>query len=112
MASAHHLPFHAPIPRGHDVLLVTFGLENKAPTVVLDRTTSTLYCGEDMWGPLQNDPALAVTDPIALVTRWTWKVRSTIEGVCAGALISTRHVGESHDVKTILLVDAAGTPYR
>lgn len=108
MASLLELPFLAPIPRGHEVLVVTFALDDKAPTVVLDRTASTLYCPGDLWGPLHQDPALAVTDPVAVVTRWAWTVQSTLGGTCAGALISSKSWGGDRlEVKTTLLVEQA-----
>lgn len=111
MPSTFELPFASPIPRGHDVLVVTFALADKAPTLVLDRTAAVLYCPEVLWGALHHDPALAVTDPIAVVTRWSWTVRSAMEGVCAGAVVSTKNWGD-FDVKTLLLVEKATTPYR
>ena len=110
--SLHELPFLAPIPRGHDVLVVTFTLAGKSPTIVLDRTAANLYCTEDLWGPLHQDPVLAVTDPVAVITRWTWTVRSAVEGVCAGAVMSTKGWGDRHEVKTCLLVEPSAAPYR
>lgn len=112
MPSAHELPFAANIPRGHAVLVVTFTLGGKSPTMVLDRTASSLYCGEDLWGPLHQDPIHALTDPVTVVTRWSWTVRSAFEGVSAGALVQTKGWGERHEVKTLLLVEPSGVPYR
>ena len=112
MPTAHDLPFLAPIPRGHEVLVVTFTLAGKSPTMVLDRTTSNLYCPEPLWGPLHQDPVLAVTDPIAVVTRFAWTVQSAVEGVCGGALVSTKGWGDRYEIRTLLLVEPAGTPYR
>jgi hypothetical protein len=112
MPVAHELSFHTPIPRGHDVLLVTFGLVDKTAVLVLDRTASNVYCAGALWGPLHQDPALAVTDPVAAVTRYAWKVRSAVEGVCAGALLSTEGWGDRHEVKSILLLEPAAAPYR
>lgn len=113
MPTAHELAFLAPIPRGHEVLLVTFTLEGKSPKLVLDRTASSLYCPEELWGPLHQDPVNAVTDPVAVITRWAWTVQSATEGVCAGALLSTKHRGgDRHDVRTMLLIEPAGAPYR
>jgi hypothetical protein len=110
MPSLHELPFLAPIPRGHEVLVVTFASEDKTLTAVLDRTASSLYCPEALWGPLHQDPVRAVTDPVAVITRWAWTLRSAVEGVCAGAMMSTKSWGgDRHEVKTILLVEVATT---
>jgi hypothetical protein len=40
--TVHELPFLAPVPRGHDVLVATM---RRAPD------SSVLYCGESLWGP-------------------------------------------------------------
>lgn len=110
MPSVHDLPFIAPVPRGHDVLVATFVIENRVAIAVLDRTASTLYCPEDLWGPLYQDPVLAVTDPVAALTRWTWKLRSATEGSCLGALVASSKNGE--EPRTRLVVEARATPYR
>lgn len=40
-------------------------------------------------------------------------VQSATEGVCASALLSTKHWGgDRHDVKTMLLIEPATAPYR
>jgi hypothetical protein len=108
MPTAHELAFVVPIPRGHQVLVVTFTGQGKSPTMVLDRTASTIYCPDALWGPLHQDPVTAVTDPVAVITRFAWTVKSTTEGVCAGSLVSTNSSGgDRHEVKTILLVEAS-----
>lgn len=112
MTTAHELPFLAPIPRGHEVLIVKFSLAGKSPSLVLDRTASSLYCPEALWAPLHQDPALAVTDPVALVTRFAWVVKSAVEGLCAGALVATTAGHDRYDVKTILLLEPPALPYR
>jgi hypothetical protein len=106
MPTVYELPFIAPIPRGHEVQVITFN-GDESPTVVLDKTTSSLYCPEALWGPLHQNPALAVTDPIAVATRFSWTVRSVVAGVCAGAMMSTNQWGgDRHVVKTLLMVEA------
>lgn len=103
------LQFAAPVPRGHDVLVVTFSGQVGVETVVLDRTVSTLYCSDRMFDIVQQYPEHAVTDPIALVTRWAWTVRESVQGTSAGSV-----VGTSRAVSTRLLVEpqAATAPYR
>lgn len=77
---------------------------------MLDQTASSLYCAEGLWGPLHQDPVRAVTDPVGVITRWAWTVRTAVEGVCAGAMMSTKSWGgDRHEVKTLLLVEA-GAP--
>jgi hypothetical protein len=115
MATVHELLFLAPIPRGHDLVVLTFGrvpASDGASTVVLDRTASTLYCSEDLYGPLHQDPVLALTDPVAVVTRWAWTLKSTAAGICGGAMIATTGRGGGLSAKTLLLMDPPGTPYR
>ena len=111
MPSTHELLLVAAIPEGHDVLVVTFALADQTATLVLDRTASILYSPEVLWGALHQNGSLAVKDPIAVVTRWSWTVRSVVEGICAGAIVSTKSWGD-FEVKTILLVEPATTPYR
>lgn len=109
--TVHDLPFLAPIPRDHEVLVATFATtENRIATAVLDRTASILYCPEDLWGPLYKDPVLAVTDPVAALTRWTWTLRTAVEGSCVGALVAAGRGGE--DARTRLVVEARTAPYR
>lgn len=113
MPTLCEVPFLASIPRGHDVLVVTFNLGDKSPSVVLDRTAANLYCTDELWGPLHQDPALAVTDPIAVAKRWNWKIKNAIQGVCAGAMISTKSWGgDNYEVKTLLVLETPAAPYR
>jgi hypothetical protein len=113
MATVHELPLLAPIPRGHEVLVVTFAFDGTASTLVLDRTALCLYYSEALRGPLHQDPLLAVSDPISVITRFAWTVQSAFEGVCAGAMMSTRQSGgELSELKTLLLLDAERPPYR
>ena len=113
MPVAHQLAFFAPIPRGHEVLLVTFNMEGKSPKLVLDRTAANLYCPDALWGALHQDPVLAVSDPVAVLTRWSWTVQSAVAGICAGAVLSTKQSGgDRHDAKTLLLIEPAAAPYR
>ncbi len=113
MARVLELPFSAPIPRGNQVLIVTFANGEKSPTLALDQTASLLYCGNDLRGPLHQDPALAVSDPVAVVTRWAWTVTSHFEGICAGAMVTSKSTGDSrYEVSTTLLVELPGNPYR
>lgn len=112
MPTVHDLPFVAPVPRGHDVLIVMFTNGSYSPTLLFDRTASTVYCPEAITGALHQDPVLAVTDPVAVVTRFAWTVKSATEGICAGALISVNRLGDRFDAKTTLVVEPPGTPYR
>jgi len=110
MPSIIELPFLAPIPRGHDVVVVTFTLDDRSPTLVVDRTAGTVYCPDALAGALQQDPLHAVADPISTLTRWSWTVKSTMSGVCAGALVSTRVSGNNrYELKTHLLMEPAAT---
>jgi hypothetical protein len=114
MPTALELPFAAPIPRNHEVLVVTFLRDAKdAHFVVLDQTNSTLYCAEELWGALQQDAALATTDPIAVVTRWAaWTVSATLKASCVGALVMTKTWGDFAQKTRLLLETGATAPYR
>lgn len=112
MPSVHDLLFGAPIPRGNEVLVATFTLEERSSTLVLDRTTSTLYCPEELWGALQQDTINAVREPVGVITRWSWKVKGVVIGTCVGAIVSTTTRGEQQ-VRTRLLVEPGpAAPYR
>jgi hypothetical protein len=113
----HELPFTAPIPRGHEVLVAVM---RRAPDslvvehLVLDETTSTLYCTDGLRGPLGRH-TLATTDPIAVLTRWTWTVERAQRGTVVGAIVSeSPRRGPEHDQSTLLFVEprADASPYR
>ena len=103
------LTFAAPVPRGHDVLVVTFTGPYANETVVLDRTDSVLYCSDVMLGVMQQHPEQAINDPIAVVTRWSWRVQEELQGTSAGSVLCT-----GRPVSTRLLVEPATStaPYR
>lgn len=109
------LEFLAPVPRGHDVLVSWFKQQPDATSesvVVLDRTAGVLYCDESTWGPL-GTAELALRDPIAVLTRWTWVLTRSLSGMSGGALVSTKDRGESNHVRTDLFVEeGAPSPYR
>lgn len=112
---AFELPFLAPIPRGHEVLVV--GLL-RAPTatepswLVVDRTAGILYCGENLWGPL-GQSAEAASDPVAVLTRWSWRVARSATGRVRAALVASSDVGDSNFARTRLFLEPEGAgPYR
>jgi hypothetical protein len=111
----HELPFIAPVPRNHEVLVATLRRSPHSDTrasLVLDRTTGILYCSDALWGPLDRSP-LALTDPIGVLTRFTWTVVQTSEGRCMGAMISTSSHGDSNHAHTRLYVEGpSATAYR
>jgi hypothetical protein len=115
MATFFDLPFVAPVPQGHDVLVVHFhqGEPTRLEALVLDRTDRVLYCGDRLWGPLGNDPALALHDPVAVLTRFTWRTGQTVSGVSGGAIVSVKTSGDANESRTRLFVEpGAGAPYR
>lgn len=113
--TVHELPFVPAIPRGHEVAAITFAMDGngKSPTLVFDRTAQAVYCPDELSGALQQDPATAVRDPVAVVTRWAWTVKSTTQGLCVGALIASKRSGAGGtDTKTLLVLEPAAAPYR
>jgi hypothetical protein len=110
----HELPFLAPVPRGHEVLVATLRRSpdsDQRASLVLDRTTGVLYCGEPLWGPLDRTP-LALTDPIGVLTRFTWTVIQRDEGRVMGAMISSASTGDRNHAFTRLYLEAPAGPYR
>jgi hypothetical protein len=112
MATAYLVPFQAAVPRGHGVLVVVVELGEKNATMVLDRTTSSLYCQDELSDPLRQDPALAVTDPISLLRRSSWTVKLAVDGVCAGTITSTKGWSQRYGMSTCILVEPTSAPYR
>jgi hypothetical protein len=113
---AHEIPFLAPVPRGHDVLVVWFKRTPEAPNesaaLVLDQTGGILYCDDTLWGPLGTDPR-ASTDPVGVLTRWSWTVTRSYNGTVQGCAVSTKDRGDSNHAKTRLFVERTNsTPYR
>jgi len=112
---AFELPFLAPIPRGHEVLVVGLLRDPGAfePSwLALDRTAGVLYCGENLWGPIGRS-AEAATDPVAILTRWSWRVAQSATGRVRAALVGSSDVGDSNFAKTRLFLEPEGAgPYR
>jgi hypothetical protein len=113
MPTVIDLPFAAPIPKGNEVLVVTFELDGKSPTLVHDKTTGVAYFPDDLSGPLMRAPELAIDDPVGAITRFAWTVKNTLAGVSVGALVSIRTGQRGHEESTRLLVEPASSqPYR
>src|SRR5262249_46404015 len=102
----------APVARGHGVLVVEFAVAKKNAMMVLDRTTSCLFCEDELSASLHQDAALALTDPVALVTRSSWTVKLTVEGVCTGTITSIKGDASRYATRTLILVESASAPYR
>ena len=95
--SVVELAFLAPIPRGHEVSVSMLRREPESDvvtTLVVDRTSGIVYCGEMVWGLLEAHD-LALTNPLAALTRHAWRVESTTEGCVAGAMVSTTSTGRA-----------------
>lgn len=102
------LPFVAPIPSHHEVLVVWLKRSPDATgesAFVLDRTAGVLYCDTSLWGPLGRD-ARVLQDPLAVLTRWSWVVTRSTTGVAAGAIVVTAS-GESNAAETRLFLAAS-----
>src|SRR5580698_8742104 len=94
----HELPFAAPIPAGHSVLIARLRpSEEIAPLglLALDATSSTVYCGAALIGPLSSGHLSATTDPVGvLTTRWSWRLVKLTKGRVMGALVGTSFDGD------------------
>ncbi len=112
---AHDIAFVAPIPAGNQVLIARVRRsegESWTPTLVLDVSSKALYRNDTLYGPLSND-VLSTTDPLAVLTRWSWKVVKVSEGRVVGCIVSTTGTGDSNTA-TRLFVETTGAaaPYR
>jgi hypothetical protein len=115
MTTLVEIPFFAPVPKGHEVLVVTFELDGKSPMLVHDKSASTVfYYGDDLAGPLNRMPELAVTDPVAAITRFPWTVKSALAGLCTGALCTTHYTSARGPESTtrLFIEPASAQPYR
>jgi hypothetical protein len=114
VAELHELPFLAPVPRGHDVLVVSLRRTPDDPSLsrfVLDQTDGVLYCDEKLWGAFGRD-VLATQNPLGVLTRWSWVVEKAATGRVAGVMISTKNWGDTNHSETRLFVEPMGAPYR
>jgi hypothetical protein len=113
MPTTIDLPFSAPVPKGNEVLVVTFELDGKSPVLVHDKTAALVYFPDDLSGPLMRAPELAIDDPVGAITRFPWVVKSAIAGISLGALVSMRLGLRGQEPTTRLVVEPASTqPYR
>ncbi|MDB4933251.1 MAG: hypothetical protein JWP87_223 [Labilithrix sp.] len=112
----HEVCFVAPVPHGHDALVVTLRRsegETSTCSFVLDQTDGILYCDEDLWSPFGSDP-LATRDPLAVLAKWSWVVAKSTTGTVIGSIVSTKDGGDQNHARTRIFVTpkAAGQPYR
>ncbi len=113
MATVIDVPFLAPIPRGHEVLVVTFELDGKSPMLVHDKSAAAVYYPDDLSGPLLRAAEQAVDDPVTAITRFPWTVKDAIAGLSLGALVSTQRTSRGQEATTRLFVEPASKqPYR
>lgn len=106
------LPFLAPVPFGHDVLVVFARTELSLARLVLDETTHVLYCEPRLWGALGTN-LRATVDPIGALAGWKWTIERTLRGRSAGAMIAPGEQGVAEIARTRLFVEAAPTtPFR
>jgi hypothetical protein len=111
----YELPFLAPVPRDHEVLVATLRRSPDSTVLasfVLDRTATVLYCGETLWGPLDRSPT-ALHDPLGVLTRFTWVVERSTLGQVVGAMVSSTSAGDQNHAQTRLFVSpSSAAPYR
>lgn len=110
--SLFEVPFLAPVPTGNEVYvaaLVRSADAHEEIFLVHDRTAGVVYCDDRLLGPLGRD-AFATRDPVAALTRFTWRVKRAVEGTAAGAILSTAVNGDH--ALTRLFVSAPKSPYR
>ena len=113
---AHELFFVAPIPRGHDVVIVTLtdtGVYFNNLACALDETAGILYCGEDLFDTFGRQ-VMSVTDPGALLAKLGRPALRTTKGRVVGSIVSTKHDGDANFTRTRLFLQptTATSPYR
>lgn len=109
------VPFVAIVPAGHDVFVAKMRPQagsDKGVFMVLDVTTSVLYCNDDLWGLFH--PAASSSDPVGVLARWGWIVDGHHRGRVVGSVVSTTSAGDSNHARTRLFVEVRGaeTAYR
>jgi len=111
----YELPFLAPVARGHEVIAATLRRahdSDELASLVLDRSSGLVYCSEPLLEPLGRTE-LPLTDPIAVLTRFTWRVVRSTTGRSLGAVVSTTSVGDQNHARTRLFIEPeAAATYR
>ncbi len=115
MPSVLEVEFVAPVPRGHEVHVITLTHDELGRTAQLvhDRTAGVVYGGTVTAGPLARDVAFACADPASHLARFSWKVTQRDVGVAQGALVTTSNHGEVNVAVTRLVLEPGpASPYR
>lgn len=105
------LPFLAPIPAGHEVLVVWLRQtpdDQRTRLLVLDQSARVLYCDDRLWGPLGANEQ-ATLDPVGLLTRLSWVEDRRLMGRVSGAMVT---MGASTELRTRLFLEPGSAPYR
>ncbi len=100
------VPFVATVPAGHDVLVAQArgpSSPDASSAIVLDVTSSTLYCNDDLWAVFQS--TFSPSDPVRALERAGWVIKQQYKGRVLGAVVSTTNKGESNYARTRLFVD-------
>lgn len=105
----------APVPRGHEVTVVSLRRDSSAREVywlVLDRTSGVVHASEALWAPL-GDTLEAALDPVAALTRRSWTVDASTSGEVLACVVGSSDVGDSNFARTRLhVVVAPPSPWR
>jgi hypothetical protein len=107
------LPFAAPVPRGHIVVLVQIQHTEDARvgTALIDSTSGVVYCEEEWFGLFVH--AAAAREPARLARERGWDVTEQLVGHVVGATVATSKAAREASVRTCLFIDTSSTsPYR
>lgn len=107
------LPFAAPVPRGHSVVLlrIQHADDGRAGTALIDATTGVVYCEESMFGLFAF--ATAASEPARVAQGLGWEIVEQLAGRAAGATVATSRSPREASVRTCLFLDTSeAPPYR
>jgi hypothetical protein len=102
----------APVPIGHDVLVLDLKLEGafwpltSTAQAVVDETTGTVFADENYWLALKEKgwpPLPPAADPVGSLGA-RWRVKRSVRGRVRGSVVSTKDEGDHNHARTLLYV--------
>ncbi len=120
--TAIQVGFVAPVPAGHEVVVMKLELEGAGwldiseAVVVVDLTTGLVYADIGYWTAMKAHgiPDESPADDPARALGPAWRTKASIRGRSTGAVVSTKDSGDTNHACTMLFVvpPAAEAGYR
>lgn len=110
--TAVQIGFVAPIPAGHEVIVISFEregagwLEASEAEAVVDVTSGTIYADLTYWSAMKAHrfpDASPASDPAGALGP-AWRAKHSFHGRATGAVVSTRDTGDTNHACTILFL--------